>query len=555
MTALRAALAFGRKNGRIIRTLIEAGATFLPDIVKPKKPDVRLPTSPLHFLAATGDVNSILRLVNKKILLEGRDALGFTALHYAAMNNEADVVLMLAASGVAIDALDSDGYTPLMHAVRSRSTGAVEAFFVKHEPWPDVEKTDRSGETPLFVAVKNGFADIAYQLISHGANVNFVSPQGDQDSVLQAAVYSGSVQLVRSISVCPRLDPSLAARKTKSGITPFMAAVNSGDVEMLREVLELQYRAAGRDYGGAMAAKQCKRIVDFQQSFLSQPGAAAKADTMRRAQARAKMAIPERNVGVAKGGKDLRTLIGISDGLDGLLSFMWALPSDFKRALEIIDDPRYIFTPNFVSIHGITPLAHPLTNGQLAHLKELVRRGGSVGVVDYTTGLTALHKAAQWGQVEIVKFLLSLEPSPDVNALSFMGTCPLHSAAICADARYGAQIAEMLISHPNFARELHLNRDKQRWTPLHYAARGGAPEVIKVLVLSRGFDVNAQNLYGDTPLHIACSAERAVNIRQLLRLGARRDIVNDSRKTPLDIAREKNAAAGIIALLSGGRSG
>ena len=43
--------------------------------------------------------------------------------------------------------------------------------------------------------------------------------------------------------------------------------------------------------------------------------------------------------------------------------------------------------------------------------------------------------------------------------------------------------------------------EQTRNSPLHWAATFGTPEVVKILVLNWGADVNCVNANGDTPLH------------------------------------------------------
>ncbi|TDA41701.1 MAG: hypothetical protein DSO07_03190 [Thermoproteota archaeon] len=72
-------------------------------------------------------------------------------------------------------------------------------------------------------------------------------------------------------------------------------------------------------------------------------------------------------------------------------------------------------------------------------------------------------------------------------------------------------------------------------TPLHIAARNGHLDIVKLL-LERGADVNARNESGDTPLTAAAANGHLDVVRFLVNRGADIDARNDSDCTPLHIA-------------------
>jgi len=46
-------------------------------------------------------------------------------------------------------------------------------------------------------------------------------------------------------------------------------------------------------------------------------------------------------------------------------------------------------------------------------------------------------------------------------------------------------------------------KDRDLYTPLHAAAASGNVECVRILIEAGG-DIEAKNVYGNTPLHIAC---------------------------------------------------
>ena len=57
-------------------------------------------------------------------------------------------------------------------------------------------------------------------------------------------------------------------------------------------------------------------------------------------------------------------------------------------------------------------------------------------------------------------------------------------------------------------------------------------------LISRGFDVNAQNRFGETPLHIACKARDSLDLIQfIVAKGGDPNIANNLGDTPLQVAQ------------------
>ena len=75
------------------------------------------------------------------------------------------------------------------------------------------------------------------------------------------------------------------------------------------------------------------------------------------------------------------------------------------------------------------------------------------------------------------------------------------------------------------------------WTALYHATCSNRIDVIKHLLLE-GADVNRQNRFKDTPLHLAARNNITEVARLLINNGADINIQNKDKKTPLDEAHE-----------------
>ncbi|TDA37117.1 MAG: hypothetical protein DSO07_12820 [Thermoproteota archaeon] len=102
-----------------------------------------------------------------------------------------------------------------------------------------------------------------------------------------------------------------------------------------------------------------------------------------------------------------------------------------------------------------------------------------------------LIEAARWGDLEKVKKLL--DRGADVNARDKDGWTPLHWASVHGHL----DVIKLLVE-----RGADVNASNHGWTPLHEAASRGHLNVVKFLV-ERGADVNARDREGRTPLDLA----------------------------------------------------
>lgn len=94
---------------------------------------------------------------------------------------------------------------------------------------------------------------------------------------------------------------------------------------------------------------------------------------------------------------------------------------------------------------------------------------------------------------------------------------------------------------------VHLE-DKDKDTPLHYAAVHGRGEIIELLI-ANGALVNARNYQGYTPLHWAASRGRIEAARALLANGAGIDLKNQRGRTPLFLVAMNSGNASLAEML------
>ena len=154
-----------------------------------------------------------------------------------------------------------------------------------------------------------------------------------------------------------------------------------------------------------------------------------------------------------------------------------------------------------------------------------------------------LHIACKWGDVNIVRYLITNERcDPNVQSSTSINT-PLHIAA-----KYGQNdIIVQLLSNKECKPSA---QNKEGDTPLHFAAKYGQEDIIVQLLLDKECDPNAQNNEGDTPLHFAAKYGQDDTIVKLLSYKeCDPDIQNREGDAPLHFAVRHNKTVAISQLL------
>lgn len=183
---------------------------------------------------------------------------------------------------------------------------------------------------------------------------------------------------------------------------------------------------------------------------------------------------------------------------------------------------------------GITPLHVAAFNGNYQAAVAILERGGNLHAVNCFKR-TPLHDAARAGSFSIVQLFLYHGANP--NAQDHKNATPLikathfnseHPIVVQALLRYNAR--------PELAKN-------GGFTPLHRAAYKQQVKTVELLV-AHNAPVNAQNMFGRTPLHDAVGNSSNYNnnvltiTRCLLNAGASLKIKDGEERTPLFVATQ-----------------
>uniref|UniRef100_A0A669DRG7 Euchromatic histone-lysine N-methyltransferase 1b n=1 Tax=Oreochromis niloticus TaxID=8128 RepID=A0A669DRG7_ORENI len=170
-----------------------------------------------------------------------------------------------------------------------------------------------------------------------------------------------------------------------------------------------------------------------------------------------------------------------------------------------------------------TPLMEACENNHMEVVLYLLRAGASAMHKD-VEGFTCLHLAAKSGHYKIVEHLLSTGLI-DINCQDDGGWTPMIWAT---EYKHADQVKLLLTKGADCS-----IRDKEENICLHWAAFSGSVEITELL-LNAHCNLQAVNIHGDSPLHIAARENRLDCITLLLSRGADVFLKNREGETPPD---------------------
>jgi ankyrin repeat protein len=180
-----------------------------------------------------------------------------------------------------------------------------------------------------------------------------------------------------------------------------------------------------------------------------------------------------------------------------------------RRAVQLILVPALLMTATVMAADADLRITTAMKARDAAAVRALVKQRADVNSAD-VEGMTALHWAAHWNDVETVKLLLSAGARATVA--NRYGVTPLHEAATTGNAT----IVNALLRAGADANAAYGEGE----TPLMIAARTGSIDAVTLLVES-GAQVNAaESFRGQTAVMYAAVENHAAIVRALIAAGA-----------------------------------
>lgn len=243
-------------NGDIVELLLDLGADA----------NAALPGGETALMTAsrTGRLGPVKALLARRADVNAKERRGQTALMWAAAEGHVEVVDALLTAGADFRTPLASGFTPFFFAIREGRSGVAFRLLEAGIGINDVMRPERGGKaiSPLLLAVENGHFELAVALLQAGADPNDqpagYAPlhaitwvrkpiRGDGDPPPVGSGDVSSLELVRQLvghkaSINARLEKGESGRGrfTTTGSTPFLLAARTGDVPLMRLLLELK---------------------------------------------------------------------------------------------------------------------------------------------------------------------------------------------------------------------------------------------------------------------------------------------------------------------------
>lgn len=176
--------------------------------------------------AKKGNANNIRLLLMTGVPVDSAETNGSSALALAASSGQVEVIEVLLAAGADKNKSDNNGDTALTHAV---TKGEIEAAVALVKSGAKTDTINNLGEYPLSIAIKNKDWPMVTALGKAGVNLDIEVDDGR--TVLHDIIDSGEGKTELALAlISGGANVNIA---DKSGNTPFTAAVNHNQVELV----------------------------------------------------------------------------------------------------------------------------------------------------------------------------------------------------------------------------------------------------------------------------------------------------------------------------------
>jgi ankyrin repeat protein len=469
----------------------------------------------------SGDRRAALEMIAKGADVNQTQPDGTTPLHWATYKIDRELVQALLRKGARAHVVNRYGASPLGEAVRVAN---VELVAMLLEAGADANVANEDGQTALMLAARTGNVAVAKLLVQHGADVNRREQYRDQSAVMWAAAQNHPdmvaflVSMKADLSVRARAnewesqitnEPRVQYRPT-GGLTPLLYAARAGCLDCVKTML-----AAGADKDRPNPDGMTPMMMALDNGFpavaryLLDQGA-------------------NPHTWDWWGRTALYVAVTMRGGLDGRAG---------RRPPESLELIQALLTA------GANP------NAQLA-FKEPSRGGRDNRFRDdlLTTGATSLIRAAQTFDNDVVRALL--EHGALVDLPNASGVTPFMSAAGVGTRTGGGvlgpgipdNVVALSLETMEILRKSGADINARITDTTSLTARIARPSTLT-------------GRQGQTTLFYVAESGRTEVVKYLLAHGAKVDVVDDTGKSPIDVAagnrggEGQNRSSEIVALL------
>jgi ankyrin repeat protein len=429
-----------------------------------------------------GDRAAVAALLKKGADVNAAEGDGATALHWAVQLEDLESAAALIAAGAKLDAANDLGATPLIVASTNGSASAV-TLLLKAGADPNAAPGKR--ETPLMLAAWSGSTEAVRALVDAGASIDAREPDRQQSALMWAASqrHPAVVRLLVSrgadVNAKTAVQPAPGRRAREvTGYTALVFAARSGDVESARALLDAGANADDALDNGlsALTMATVRGHVPLARLLLERgadPNASGSGYTpLHWAAGSWETAFTANDVTTDREGEhDWNALVGLKDRRLELVDALLAHGADPNARIKTTP-PRAGATrsPTLPELTGATPFVLAAMAGDVPVMRRLKQAGADPGLTT-GKGSTALMAAAGLGRI--------------------LGENTLPESKLLEAAKLAIELGADVKAADGFGN-----------TALHYAAYHRLSTLVQLLV-DRGADLEARNMYDETPLWAA----------------------------------------------------
>ncbi|XP_063923115.1 uncharacterized protein LOC135137411 [Zophobas morio] len=482
----------------------------------------------LHHAVKTWNNNiEVIALLtsNDNINVNAQDHLGKTPLHLACEENQVDNVRILLDKDANVNILSKENMNALHYASNSWKE-KVEIVNLLIDRHIDVNAKTISGTTALFLAYDRGNINIVRVLLKKCPNIDLIDQR--KMNILHHATKS-TIDDDEILCLCKEKGIDVNAQ-TEKGKTALHFACKQGKIETIKTLKTLGADVNMRDNEGRNALHHAilstyenPTLITLLKSYdIDLDARNTKGVTPLH------LACAENKVEMAKTLLDLGADANTVDNLKQNSLHYAAAAKQSTDTMNLLLDSGA--NANAQDAKGTTPLSIVCKKGQLPNVEILLLRKVDVNLID-REGFSALHQATQFWKDNTEIISLLLDNGINVNATNNKGRNALQ---LSCKENHICDVKTLLQRGAN----LH-SVDKQGMSALHYAASSeeDSVEIINLLV-TNGLSTNQRNMYGETPLHLACKSGNVKNLKELCKNGRNLNEITSSGKTVLHYAAE-----------------
>ena len=384
--------------------------------------------------------------------------------------------------------VDDNGWTKIHHAAKN---GKYEEIKALAERGINIHLKTHEGKNCLHIAAANGQSNLCKTLIfRHEFDINMIHNGGW--TALHFSVQNGSHELVKFFTD----QGADIHRKTNNGVTCLHIAAAHGHLNLcktLKNKYEFNLHVTD-DYGWkALHRSALSGSYDLVKFF---------ADNGTDIYLKTREGMNCLHIAAAKAHLNLCKALMKIRNFKGDMADNYGWTALHRSALNGSYDLVKLFAENGTDIYlktreGMNCLHFAASRAHLNLCKALMKKHNFKGDTADNYGWTALHRSAQNGNYDVVKFFA--DNGTDIFLKMEEGNDCLHIAALNGHLK----LCEKLVAEHKFDVNMV---DNLGWTALHHSARNGSYELIEFFI-KMGADIHLKTNDGQNCFHIAARFE------------------------------------------------